>query len=296
MPAPRSARRVRPPHPAPPEAAGPLRLQRFLAAAGLGSRRQCEDYILAGRVSIDGQTVSELGTRVDPESQSVAFDGERLRLERKRYYVLNKPVGYLCTHHDPGGRRNVTELFPAGKPRLFAVGRLDEASEGLLIVTNDGELGNKLAHPRYRIDRTYLVQVVGHPTRTVLEELERGMYFAEGKFRAQSARPVKKQGKSTFLEIRLREGQNREIRRLLARIGHKVMKLQRVGFGPLRLGRLKPGEIRELRPAEIEALRALVQKTSAPQPRQTAPPSRRSPPPPRQNRQARNTRRTKKTP
>ncbi len=252
-----------------------MRLQRFLAAAGLGSRRHCEEYITSGRVTIDGETVSELGTQVDPEQQSVAFDGEPLRLERKQYYALNKPVGYLCTHSDPGGRRNVTELFPAGGPRLFAVGRLDETSEGLLIVTNDGELGNKLAHPSYRIDRTYHVQVAGHPQPSILAELERGIYFSEGKFKAESVRPLKKQGNSTFLEVRLREGRNREIRRLLAKVGHKVMKLQRVAFGPIRIAKLRPGEFRELRPAEITALRELVKKTSAPRTRLAPGPRRR---------------------
>lgn len=241
-----------------------MRLQRFLAAAGLGSRRRCEQYILEGRVAVDGDTVAELGTRVNPQEQRVTFDGEPLRIERKRYFALHKPPGYLCTHRDPGGRRNVTELFPADGPRLFAVGRLDEASEGLLLVTNDGELGHRLAHPRYRIDRTYIVQVAGHPTRSMLQQLERGLRFSDGLFRAQSVRPLKKQGKSTFLEIRLREGRNREIRRLLARIGHKVLKLQRIGFGPVRLGRLKPGESRALRPAEVDALKQLVCKTSAP--------------------------------
>ncbi|MCA9023580.1 MAG: rRNA pseudouridine synthase [Planctomycetaceae bacterium] len=279
MSAPRPSRRPRrpaSPRSTPqPDTTGPMRLQRFLAAAGLGSRRHCEEYISAGRVTIDGEIVTELGTQVDPGQQAVAFDGERLRLEHKQYFALNKPVGFLCTHSDPRGRRNVTELFPAKGARLFAVGRLDEMSEGLLIVTNDGDLGNKLAHPRYRIDRTYLVQVAGHPERSVLQELERGMYFPEGKFQAQSVRPVKKQGKSTFLEIRLREGRNREIRRMLARIGHKVMKLQRVGFGPVRLGKLQPGEYRELRPAEVNALRELVQKTSAPRTKPSPGPRRR---------------------
>ncbi len=275
MSASRPARPVRPSHRETPETAGPMRLQRYLAAAGLGSRRHCEEYILAGRVTVDGKIVSELGAQVTPEEQAVTFDGEPLRLERKKYYALNKPIGFLCTHAAPHGRRSVTELFPPGGPRLFAVGRLDETSEGLLIVTNDGELGNKLAHPRYRIDRTYLVQVAGHPPRSVLEQLERGMHFAEGKFRAQNVRPVKKQGKSTFLEIRLREGRNREIRRLLARIGHKVMKLQRVGFGPVRLGRLKPGEFRELRPAEVHALKELVKKTVSSRITKTKPAKRR---------------------
>ncbi len=165
------------------------------------------------------------------------------------------------------------DLFPADGPRLFTVGRLDENSEGLLIVTNDGELANQLAHPRFRIDRIYHVQVAGHPDRELLGQLTEGMYFADGKFKAESAKPLKKQGKSTFLEIRLREGKNREVRRLMARVGHKVMRLQRVGFGPIRLGRVKAGEYRELRPEEVRALRELVQKTSGerPAPRQRRP-------------------------
>jgi 23S rRNA pseudouridine2605 synthase len=143
------------------------------------------------------------------------------------------------------------------------VGRLDENSQGLLIVTNDGELANQLAHPRYRIDRIYKVQVAGHPKREVLKQLESGMFFAGGRFQCESVRPIKKQGQSTHLEIQMREGRNREIRRLLARVGHKVMRLERVGFGPIRLGRLKSGEHRELKAHEVEALRKLVQKTSS---------------------------------
>lgn len=243
-----------------------MRLQRYMAAAGLGSRRHCEEYITSGRVTVDGD-VAELGQQVDPDAQVIAFDGEVLRQERKKYYALNKPVGYICTHRDPGGRPQVTELFPHKGPRLFTVGRLDEHSQGLLIVTNDGTLANKLAHPRYRIDRIYKVQVAGHPKREVLKELQRGMYFDGGRFKCESVRPIKKQGKSTFLEMQLREGRNREIRRLMARIGHKVMKLERVGFGPLKLGRLKLGEHRELKSHEVIALRELVKKTGTPPPK-----------------------------
>jgi len=259
----RPARRHSPRATPPPPETGPMRLQRYLASAGLGSRRHCEEFITSGRVTVDGE-VAELGQQVDPQEQEVAFDGEVLRQERKKYYALNKPVGFICTHRDPGGRPQVTELFPHKGPRLFTVGRLDENSEGLLIVTNDGELANKLAHPRYRIDRIYKVQVAGHPKREVLKELERGMYFDGGKFKCESVRPVKKQGKSTHLELQLREGRNREIRRLMARVGHKVMRLERVGFGPIRLGRLKSGEHRELKPHEVIALRELVKKTSSP--------------------------------
>ncbi|MFG0296186.1 MAG: pseudouridine synthase, partial [Maioricimonas sp. JB045] len=138
-----------------PEASTPqpelprIRLQRFLAACGLGSRRHCEEFIEKGRVTVDGQPVTELGTTVDPVAQTIALDGEPLRMERKKYYMVNKPVGILCTNRDPGGRPRVIDLFPPGGPRLFTVGRLDESSEGLLVVTNDGDLAQKLAHPRY---------------------------------------------------------------------------------------------------------------------------------------------------
>lgn len=252
-----------------PEASTPqpelprIRLQKFLAACGLGSRRHCEEYIEQGRVTIDGQPVTELGTTVDPVAQTIALDGEPLRMERKKYYMVNKPVGILCTNRDPAGRPRVVDLFPAGGPRLFTVGRLDESSEGLLVVTNDGDLAQKLAHPRYRFFRTYHVQVAGHPTRETLNQLKQGMYFSDGKFRVVDARPLKKQGKSTHLELTLAEGHNREIRRLLARVGHKVMTLRRVAFGPLKIGRLKPGEYRELRREELAALFDLLAKNQA---------------------------------
>jgi len=154
---------------------GPQRLQKVLAAAGIGSRRECEEYILAGRVTVDGQVVDQLGVKVDPAKQSIAVDGEPIRLERKVYYMLNKPPGVLCTNRDPSGRPRVIDLFPPDGPRLFTVGRLDEHSQGLLIVTNDGDLANRLAHPRYRIPRTYRVQVAGIPTGdTLIKKLRQG--------------------------------------------------------------------------------------------------------------------------
>lgn len=209
---------------------------------------------------MDREVVSELGTKVDPQTQTVALDGEVLRMERKKYYLLNKPAGVLCTNRDEQGRPRVIDLFPGGGPRLFTVGRLDEHSEGLLIVTNDGDLAQKLAHPRHRIFRTYEVHVAGHPPREKLNEMKRGVHFSEGRFQAYSVRPLKKQGKSTHIEIVLTEGRNRELRRMFARIGHKVLKLKRVGFGSLRLGKLAPGEYRELRREELAALHELLSK------------------------------------
>ena len=235
-----------------------IRLQRFLASCGLGSRRACEEFITEGRVTVDGQTVSELGATIDPSSQTIALDGERLRMERKKYYVLHKPPGYLCTNHDPAGRRKAIDLLPSEGPRLFTVGRLDENSTGLLVVTNDGDLAERMAHPRNQIFRTYHIQVAGHPTREVYESLKEGLRFAEGRFRVRSVKSLKKVGQSTWLEVVLSEGHNRELRRLFARVGHKVLKLTRISFGPIRLGKLKMGEFHDLTLPEIEALHGVL--------------------------------------
>jgi len=244
--------------PVPPK---PMRLQRFLAQCGLGSRRDCEELITAGRVTISGEVADQLGATVDPSQQTVALDGERLKVERKKYFLLNKPTGFLCTANDPEGRRLVLDLFPEEGPRLFTVGRLDENTTGLLVVTNDGDLAQKLAHPRYRIFRTYQAQVAGQPRPEIYEQLKKGLFFTEGKFRVYSVKPLKRQKDSTWVEIVMTEGQNREIRRLFARVGHKIMKLQRTAYGPLRLGKLGIGEYRELTREELAALHEVLQKT-----------------------------------
>jgi 23S rRNA pseudouridine2605 synthase len=242
-----------------------IRLQRFLAACGLGSRRACEQYISDGRVTIDGQTVEGLGATVNPSIQKIALDGERLRMERKKYYVLNKPPGFLCTNADPSGRRRAIDLFPKGGPRLFTVGRLDENSTGVLVVTNDGDLAEKMAHPRSQIFRTYHLQVAGHPTREIYESLKEGLHFSDGRFRVLSIKSLKKVGQSTWLEVVLSQGHNRELRRLFARVGHKVLKLTRIAFGPVRLGRLKLGEFRDLTLPELESLHSLAEKAGKPE-------------------------------
>lgn len=255
-----------------------MRLQRYLAQCGLGSRRECEELIENGRIQIDGKTVTKLGTNVSPAEQAVSLDGEKLSIERKKYFLLNKPPGFLCTAKDPQGRRTIFDLFPPEGPRLFCVGRLDEATTGLLIVTNDGALTQKLAHPKYRINRLYKAQVAGHPTREVLNELKEGLFFTEGKFKVHDIRPVKKQGRSTWVEITMTEGQNREIRRLLARTGHKVMKLERIGFGPVRLGRVPMGQYRELRREELGKLFEILERTQrAPDPENAQPESKSTP-------------------
>lgn len=235
-------------------------LRKFLAASGLDSRRKIEEYLTMERVTVDGDVVTEPSTRVHPGKQRICVDGERLKLEPKRYFLLNKPKGCLCTNRDPRGRLRAVDLVTVPGLRLFTVGRLDENSEGLLLVTNDGDLANKLAHPRYQVRRKYKVQVAGIPKRETLRELREGLYFKEGRFRLHGAKKLKTQGKSTFLEIEMREGQNREIRRLMARVGHKVIQLQRIEFGPLKLGRIVSGKFRPLKPPEVKALRQFAEE------------------------------------
>jgi 23S rRNA pseudouridine2605 synthase len=230
------------------------RLNKYLAHAGLGSRRHCEALILAGRVTIDGAAVRELGTRVAP-GQAVLVDGQPAHAEKHVYWLVNKPRGYLCTNRDPGGRPVAIDLVPQVPERVYTVGRLDEDSEGLLLLTNDGDLANRLTHPRFGVDKTYLVQVAGKPTREDFQKILKGVWLSEGHVKARSAKPVKKQGDSTWLRIVLNEGKNREIRRLLARLGHKVMRLRRVGLGRLDLGNLTPGRSRPLTTLEQKWLR-----------------------------------------
>lgn len=236
-----------------------VRLQVLLAKAGLGSRRACEEFITEGRVTIDGETVTELGTRVR-KGQKVLVDGEGIRAERTVYYLVNKPRGVLCTNEDPRGRPRVIDLFPKHAGRLYPVGRLDEETVGLLLVTNDGEISHQLAHPKFRVPKKYKVHVAGTPSWEQLEELRRGMYFSDGKFKVEGIKELKKKGQSAILEVILSEGQNREIRRLFARIGHKVLQLERVGIGPLKLGELPVGAYRPLTPLEVKKLHEYLSK------------------------------------
>jgi 23S rRNA pseudouridine2605 synthase len=237
---------------------GPIegeRLQKVMASAGIGSRRRCEELILAGRVEVDRRVVRKLGTRVDLQGQEIRVDGEPLKASRLTYYLVNKPVGVVSTNFDPSGRPRVVDLLPPTKERLFTVGRLDLSSEGLLLVTNDGELANRLTHPRYGVEKTYQALVAGKPGPEVLESLRRGVHLAEGVARVVSVKIRKEIKQSTLLEIVLAEGRNREIRRILAKVGHKVLRLKRVAVGPLRLKDLAPGEWRPLAREEVESLR-----------------------------------------
>lgn len=240
---------------------GRLRLQRVMASAGVGSRRECELIIEEGRVEIDGQVVTTLGVKVDPDKQEIYVDAEKLTVQRLQYFILNKPPGILSTSSDPSGRPRVIDLIKTDK-RVYNVGRLDQSSEGLILVTNDGELANQLTHPSYGVEKRYHVQVVGIPAAADLRKLEEGVYIAEGLARATKAKFLKRATGGCWLEIVLAEGRNREIRRMLAGIGHKVRTLKRVSIGPLRLGDLPRGAHRALTSAEIK----LLKKAPSPEP------------------------------
>jgi 23S rRNA pseudouridine2605 synthase len=238
-----------------PPPSGPERLQKVLAAAGLGSRRQCEELITTGRVEVDRQVVTELGSRANPAEQEIRVDGVALPRPKLVYFAVNKPVGVLSTNSDPSGRPRVIDLLPAHDLRLFTIGRLDLHSDGLILATNDGELANRLTHPRYGVSKTYRVVVAGRPDRDVLAKLQQGVHLAEGLARAERVEIKSAHKESTVLEMILREGKNREIRRILARLGHKVLRLTRIAVGPVRLGTMPSGASRRLTNEEVAALR-----------------------------------------
>lgn len=247
----------------PREPDGKERLQKVLAAAGLASRRECEQFILEGRVEVDGQVASELGVRVDPNRQEIYVDGEPLPNTKRVYYAVNKPEGVVCTARDPSGRPRVTDLLPPTAGRVFNVGRLDMASEGLILLTNDGELANQLTHPRHGVEKTYHVQVAGHITPELLTQARQGIYLAEGKVHFVGAKIKSRHKKSTVLEVVLDEGRNREIRRVLATLGHKVQRLTRIAVGPVRLGEMPSGAYRPLTHEEVKALHDCVAASQA---------------------------------
>ena len=231
----------------------PQRLQKVIAAAGLMSRRSAESLIAAGRVTIDGR-LAKLGDRVDRLSQRVEVDGVPLPIAPDRVtYLLFKPLGVVSTADDPEGRPTVTSLVPE-VPRVVPVGRLDIDSEGLILLSNDGELNLRVTHPRYSITKTYLAEVTGKPTKKALAALKSGVELDDGMARALQARIVGGIGDRSLVELTLAEGRNREVRRMLAEVGHPVLRLVRTAIGPLTDPKLRPGKWRQLSPAEVSAL------------------------------------------
>jgi 23S rRNA pseudouridine2605 synthase len=229
------------------------RLQRVLARAGVGSRRASEDLIREGRVTVNGR-VATIGDKVDATRDRVAVDGVGVSLDPDlRYFAFHKPAGVTSTARDPHAQVDLTDYFPSG-PRVFAVGRLDRETEGLLLLTNDGELANRLLHPRHAVEREYLAEVDGVPTERHAARLRRGVQLEDGPARAISARPVARSGGRGAIRLVLAEGRKREVRRMLAAVGLPVRRLVRVRYGPIRLGRMPPGTTRALSPEEVRAL------------------------------------------
>ncbi|UER54459.1 rRNA pseudouridine synthase [Kineosporiaceae bacterium SCSIO 59966] len=232
-----------------------VRLQKVLAHAGVGSRRACEALIAAGRVTVDGHVVTELGVRVDPTTAVITVDGVRLQLDESRtYLVLNKPRGVLSTMEDPQGRPCLADLLGDRGDRLFHVGRLDADTEGLLLLTNDGELAHRLQHPSYGVRKTYLAEVEGRVSKDVGRRLRAGVDLEDGPVAVDSFRVVDAAGGRTLVEVVLHEGRKHVVRRLLAEVGHPVTRLVRTEVGPVRLGDLRPGSTRPLTRAELSAL------------------------------------------
>jgi len=236
-----------------------LRLNRFLATAGVASRRHCDELIRAGRIEVNGQTVSQLGIRVDPTADDVRFDGTQVRLPGGQWtLVLNKPREVLVAATDPRGRTTVMDLLADAPGRVFPVGRLDYRSEGLLLFTNDGDLAYRLTHPSFKVEKTYHVDVEGAVPRDVIGKLERGVVLDDGPTQPTSTRILRRRKTRTTLEMELKEGRKRQIRRMLALFGLEVTRLRRVRLGPLRLGELPPGKWRALDADEVRALRRAV--------------------------------------
>jgi 23S rRNA pseudouridine2605 synthase len=238
---------------------GGVRLQKVLAEAGIGSRRHCEELIGAGRVEVDGQTVRRFGARVDPEHQVIRVDGKRIPAKPGLVYLaFNKPPKVLTAMSDARGRRTVADFLGDRSERLFHIGRLDYDTEGLMLLTNDGELAHRLAHPSFEVAKTYLADVTGPVPKDLGRRLTTGIELDDGVVAADRFRVIDRSGQRALVEITLHEGRKHVVRRMLAAAGHPVSRLVRTDVGPIKLGALKPGASRELTTSEIGELYAAV--------------------------------------
>lgn len=252
--------------PTEPAVAGPQRLQKVLSAAGVASRRVIEDYLVQGRIEVNGKVVTELGTRVDPAVDQVSVDGVAVQLDTaKRYYVLNKPTGVVSSMKDEQGRPDLRRFTDELDDRVYNVGRLDAETSGLLLLTNDGELAHVLAHPSFGVEKTYIAKVRGRVTPQTLQRLKQGVELDDGPIRADRAKLLQAQGdaRHSIVELTLHSGRNRIVRRMLKEVGHPVVELVRRQFGPLHLGTLRSGQLRELTKAERGALLTIARQAEA---------------------------------
>ena len=237
------------------------RLQKVMAAAGFGSRRACEELILDGSVTVNGQVVSELPVLVDMAKDRIVVAGKPLKSERRVYFLLNKPRGVVCTHDDPSGRKRCVDLLQGVRERVFPVGRLEEETMGLLLMTNDGELTQRLTHPRFSVPKTYRAEVAGSPTDETLDKIRKGVWLSEGRTPPAKIEVIHRQRDKAILEITMREGRDRRsVRRLLAKVGHKVVRLTRITVGKLSISKVPLGAFRTLSPAEVKYLYELTEK------------------------------------
>jgi pseudouridine synthase len=239
----------------------PVRLQKILSAAGVASRRAAEKLIVAGHVSVNGDTVTELGSRADPDADDIRVDGRRIARPRRHYIALNKPRGYVTTRSDPEHRPTVLDLLGT-KEYIYPIGRLDYDSEGLLLLTNDGEFAERLMHPRYGVDREYEARVRGVPEPAAVRRLAQGIAIEARRTAPAEVHLVETgrgaRGDQSIVSIVLHEGRTRQVRKMCEAVGHPVVRLRRVRIGPIRLGALKPGEFRELTRAEIDQLERIA--------------------------------------
>jgi 23S rRNA pseudouridine2605 synthase len=244
-----------PPDPADRDDDGLVRLQKLLAQSGVASRRRCEELMLAGLVEVDGEVVTRLGTKVDPRTAVIRVEGRRLPPVSKQVYLaLNKPRGVVSTMSDPEGRRTLSDLVADRPERLFHVGRLDTDTSGLIILTNDGDFAQRLAHPSYEVDKTYVAEVTGDVSKATVTQLREGVTLDDGPVTVSAARIVQRGGGKTIVELVIHEGRNRIVRRLLDSVGHPVRQLTRTRIGPVALGQLKPGDLRDLTREELGEL------------------------------------------
>lgn len=238
------------------------RIQKILARAGVASRREAERMMLEGRVMVNGRVVSQLGFKADPLKDHIKVDGKRLfRPEPKITLLLNKPKGYLSTVKDPAGRPTVMDLLKGIRWRVYPLGRLDFDAEGLLLLTNDGDLAYHLSHPKFSIPRTYWAKVEGIPEKKELMRLKRGVMLEDGEARVVSTHILRQMERHCWVEAAVTEGRNHLVKRMFSAIGHPVLKLKRVGFGPIRLGNLAVGQLRSLTDEEMEKLKQICSES-----------------------------------